>query len=149
MAPNNPSGSAISDTNRNLDRNLSRFDGMIGSGIFSVPGFVVVELNNSVGLTILLFVMGAIVSLFGVLAYCELGTMRPVSGGEKEYLDFAFPNAKKLFAFLFTQSMVWIIRPGACAADAISFGQFSIYSFTGTLFQLQIRGIFSCSKSSF
>jgi amino acid transporter len=27
--------------------------------------------------------------------------------------------------------MVWLMRPGACAADSISFGQFTIYSFTG------------------
>ena len=121
-----------------FERHLTRFDGImlcvgmiIGSGVFSVPGLILNELNNSVGLVILMYIVGAIVSVFGVLAYIELGTMRPVSGGEKEYLEYAFPKVKKLFAFSFTQTMVWLMRPTACAADSISFGQFIIYSFTG------------------
>ena len=61
---------------------------------------------GSVGMTVLVIIMGALVSLFGTWAYCELGTMRPISGGEKEYLDYAFPKTKGLYAFAFTQSMV-------------------------------------------
>jgi L-type amino acid transporter 9 len=61
---------------------------MIGSGIFSTPG-VVYSNVNSIGATICIFILGAVVSACGLYAYVELGTMRPVSGGEKEYLDYA------------------------------------------------------------
>jgi amino acid transporter len=81
---------------------------VIGSGIFAVPATILGNVG-SVGMTIGIFIIGALVSIFGTLAYCELGCMRPVSGGDKEYLDLAYPKPKGLLPFLFTQSIVRII----------------------------------------
>jgi amino acid transporter len=47
----------------------------IGSGIFSVPAIILGEVG-SVGMTILSFMMGSLIALFGALAYCEWGCMR-------------------------------------------------------------------------
>ena len=57
-------------------------------------------------MVIVLFFVGAIVALFGTWAYVELGCMRPVSGGDKEYLAYAFPKSNYFFSFAFSQSMV-------------------------------------------
>jgi amino acid transporter len=97
---------------RTLPRTMGYFSGtmlcvgmIIGSGIFSTPA-IILGLVGSIGMTFVIFAIGALVSFFGVLAYCELGCMRPYSGGEKEYLDYCFPHPKALLSFLFTQCMV-------------------------------------------
>ncbi len=46
-----------------------------------------------------MFIVGALVSLAGVWAYTELGCMRPYSGGEKEYLEYANQKTRGLFAY--------------------------------------------------
>ena len=73
----------------------------IGAGIFIVQGLLVQSLGSP-GLVIVMFLIGGVVSLFGTWAYVELGCMRPISGGPKEYLDLAFPKPKAFMAFVFS-----------------------------------------------
>ena len=73
----------------------------IEGGIFIVQGILLQELGSP-GLVIIMFLIGGVVSLFGTWAYVELGCMRPISGGPKEYLDLAFPKPKAFMAFVFT-----------------------------------------------
>ena len=63
---------------RNLPRTMGYFSGtmlcvgmMIGSGIFSTPAIILGEVG-SVGMTFIIFVIGAVVSLCGVWAYIWL-----------------------------------------------------------------------------
>jgi APA family basic amino acid/polyamine antiporter len=58
---------------------------MIGSGIFLVPNLVARELHSSSAI-ILMWVLTGILSLFGALAYAELGSMIPATGGQYIYL---------------------------------------------------------------
>jgi amino acid permease len=51
----------------------------IGAGIFLVQGIILNEVG-SVGMVIVLFAVGAVVSMFGACAYVELGCMLPISG---------------------------------------------------------------------
>jgi amino acid transporter len=83
---------------------------VIGSGIFTAP-VIILGYVGSVGMTLVVFLFGSLVAICGTAGYVELGCIRPVSGGEREYLDFAFPKMKGSISFCFTQSMViffWI-----------------------------------------
>lgn len=54
---------------------------VIGSGIFATPGAIVRSVG-SVGITLVLWVVGALVSWFGLVVTLEYGCMLPRSGGE-------------------------------------------------------------------
>ena len=55
---------------------------VIGSGIFATPG-VIVKSVGSVGLSLSLWVLGAVIAACGLAVTLEYGTMLPRSGGEK------------------------------------------------------------------
>ncbi|KAJ2034450.1 hypothetical protein IW146_003940 [Coemansia sp. RSA 922] len=120
-----------------LERKLGLWSGMaivvgsiIGSGIFSSPALIL-ESVGSVGMSMMVWVIGAIVSLCGCAAYMELGTMLPRSGGEKEYLDVAFPKPRALLPFVFCLSIIAISFPSGLAADAVVTGVYFVYSASG------------------
>jgi len=54
---------------------------VIGSGIFATPG-VIVQSVGSVGLTLMLWIAGALISWFGLAISLEYGCMLPRSGGD-------------------------------------------------------------------
>ena len=47
---------------------------MIGSGIFSTPAKIL-KLSGSVGMSLILWLVGGLLTLCGTLCYVELGTM--------------------------------------------------------------------------
>lgn len=104
----------IGSSNGKLPRTIGFFTGTmicvgssVGSGIFSVPAIILGEVG-SVGMTIICFLLASMIAFFGTLAYCEMGCMRPVSGGEKEYLDYAFKKPKQMLSYMFVTSAVRI-----------------------------------------
>jgi amino acid permease len=62
---------------------------VIGSGIFATPGAIVKSVG-SVGLTLVLWIVGALVSACGLAVALEYGCMLPRSGGQKVYLEFTY-----------------------------------------------------------
>jgi hypothetical protein len=54
---------------------------VIGSGIFATPGAIVRSVG-SVGITLLLWIAGALISWLGLAISLEYGCMLPRSGGE-------------------------------------------------------------------
>ncbi|KAJ1987496.1 hypothetical protein GGI25_006420 [Coemansia spiralis] len=120
-----------------LEQRLGLWSGMaivigtiIGSGIFSTPSFIL-DAVGSVGMSMAVWVIGAAVSVCGCAAYMELGTMLPRSGGEKEYLDTAYPRPRALLPFLFCLSSIFICGPSALAADSVVTGTYFLYAATG------------------
>jgi amino acid transporter len=103
---------------------------IIGSGIFSTPALVLQQVGSP-GMSVLLWAIGGLICLFGTLAYVEWGLLTPKSGGEKAYLDHAFPHPKRLASFAFCFTSMVLIRPGACAADAIVAGSYVMYAIHG------------------
>lgn len=55
---------------------------VIGSGIFATPG-AIFKGTGSVGMTLVLWVVGAIIAWFGLAVSLEYGCMLPRSGGHK------------------------------------------------------------------
>src|ERR1700686_3927449 len=77
---------------------------MIGTGIFLKPAEMARD-AGSVGIVFAAWVVGDVLSLFGALAYAELGAAIPEAGGEYAYLRRAFGP---VWGFLFgwTHSIV-------------------------------------------
>lgn len=103
----------------------------IGSGIFRVPSSVAGEVGT-VGAVALLWVVGALVALFGALTLAELAALFPRSGGIYVYLREAYGPVP---AFLFGWTELLVIRPSALGALAIIFA-----SYTGNFIPLGVTG---------
>lgn len=94
--------------------------GVIGAGIFLTPSTV--ARNTSSGIEVLiLWTLGGLLTLAGVLCYAELGARRPQAGGIYVYLREAFGL---LPAFLFGWTMALINYPGSVAAVATMFARY-------------------------
>lgn len=63
---------------------------MIGSGIFYLGSYVLMRSGYSMGLALLCWIIGGIVSLLGGLCFAELGAADPKAGGMSVYLSKAY-----------------------------------------------------------
>ncbi len=89
----------------------------IGSGIFYIGSYVLMRTGMSLGLSLLAWVIGGIVSLLGGLCLAELGAAMPKAGGMTVYLNEAY---HPIVGFLCGFSS-WVIGgPGSIAAIAIA-----------------------------
>ncbi|MEX2285421.1 MAG: amino acid permease [Gemmatimonadota bacterium] len=93
----------------------------IGSGIFRVPASVA-EQVGTVGAIALLWLVGAMVAVFGALTLAELAALYPRSGGIYVFLREAYGP---LPAFLFGWTELLVIRPSALGALAILFAEYT------------------------
>jgi len=94
--------------------------GVIGAGIFRTPATVAERTSSGLPLLVL-WVLGGLLTLAGVLCYAELGSRRPYAGGIYLYLREAFGM---LPAFLFGWTMALINYPGSVAAVATTFADY-------------------------
>ncbi len=91
---------------------------MIGTGIFTSLGFQVLELRTGFAL-LFLWLLGGITSLIGAMAYAELGTAMPRSGGEYHFLSRIYHPALG-FISGWISFIVGFAAPAAAAATALS-----------------------------
>ncbi|MDP9267904.1 MAG: amino acid permease [Acidobacteriota bacterium] len=95
---------------------------IIGSGIFRVPGTMMLAVGSA-KYVYLAWLVGGILSFFGALTFAELGAMRPQSGGEYVYIRDAYGP---LPGFLYCWSWFVVAKPASIAtvttglADALS-----------------------------
>ncbi|HEX7052213.1 MAG TPA: amino acid permease [Longimicrobiales bacterium] len=92
----------------------------IGSGIFRVPSTVAGDVG-AVGALALLWVVGALVALFGALTLAELAGLFPRSGGIYVFIREAYGPVP---AFLFGWTELVVIRPSALGAIAMIFAAY-------------------------
>jgi amino acid transporter len=98
---------------------------VIGSGIFATPGTIVKSVG-SVGLTLVLWVVGAIIAGCGLSISLEYGCMLPRSGGEKVYLEFTYRHPRFLASTLVAVQAVVL---GFTASNCIVFAQYVLFAF--------------------
>jgi basic amino acid/polyamine antiporter, APA family len=93
---------------------------VIGSGIFVLPNLIARNLPSSTAI-LMTWVGAGVLSLFGALAYAELGAMIPATGGQYIYLREAFGP---LCAFVCGWTFMLAVLSGGSAWLAVTF---SIY----------------------
>jgi APA family basic amino acid/polyamine antiporter len=98
------------------DLTLLVFGNVIGSGIFIVPS-VVLRQSGSVSVALAVWLIGGVLSLFGALAYAELGAMDQSAGGLYAYIRDGFGSFP---AFLFGWTMFFGIGGGSIAALTVA-----------------------------
>ncbi|KAG2067149.1 amino acid transporter [Suillus decipiens] len=90
---------------------------IIGTGIFSTPSSILSSVG-SVGASLMLWVLGFLLSFCGLFIWLEFGTMFPRSGGEKVYLEAVYRKPKYLATVVFAANAILL---GFTASGCIVF----------------------------
>ncbi|KAF9528470.1 amino acid transporter [Crepidotus variabilis] len=90
---------------------------IIGTGIFSTPSSILMSVG-SIGASLMLWVLGFVLSFCGLFVWLEYGTMFPRSGGEKVYLEVVYEKPKFLVTVIFAVNAIVL---GFTAAGCIVF----------------------------
>src|SRR4030081_46960 len=99
-----------------LDSVLLLVSGIIGSSIFLTAKDIAGPVPQPM-LFLLVWVIGGVVSLFGCVAFAELGSMFPESGGQYVYLREAYGD---LVAFLYGWMLFSVANGGTKGALSVS-----------------------------
>src|ERR1700688_1773170 len=91
---------------------------VIVSGIFLTPGLIQRQVGGSVGYSLLVWLLGGVLSLLGALTYAELAAANPEAGGLYCYIRDAFG---RMPAFLYGWSLLLVIASATIAALAHAF----------------------------
>ncbi len=96
---------------------------VIGSSIFMKPATMAAQLGSPY-LIILVWVVAGLISMFGAMAFAELGTMFPETGGQYVYLRYAFGD---LVGYLYGWSSMAVINTAAIASIAFVSASYAGY----------------------
>ena len=99
-----------------LDSVLLLVSGIIGSSIFLTAKDIAVPLPNPT-LFFLVWILGGVISLCACVAFAELGSMYPDSGGQYIYLREAYGD---LVAFLYGWMLFTVANGGTIAALSVA-----------------------------
>jgi len=94
---------------------------VIGSGIFRAPGPLLRQVDGSVGLALLVWTAGGVLSLLGALTYAELAASNPEAGGLYCYIRDGFG---RMSAFSYGWCLFLVIASGSVAALARVFSEY-------------------------
>ena len=108
-----------------LDSTMINAGTMIASAIFIVPATIALHAQGS-ALTVIVWVVGGLVSLMGALAIAELGAAMPEAGGQCVYLRAAYGP---VWGFLYGWGAFMVINTASIAAIAVAFAQYLGYFF--------------------
>lgn len=94
---------------------------VVGSAIFETPALVAANAGSPSNV-ILVWSLGAVISILGALCYAELASTFPHTGGDYHYLHRAYGRD---VAFLFAWARMTVIQTGSIALIAFVFGDYA------------------------
>ncbi|KIK91291.1 hypothetical protein PAXRUDRAFT_149821 [Paxillus rubicundulus Ve08.2h10] len=100
------------------------FNGVIGTGVFAGAS-IVLNSSGSVGMTFVMWILGALVAAAGTAVYIELGTGLPRSGGEKVYLEYIYRRPAFMTSCVYA---LYGILSGWIAVPSIAFGEYALHA---------------------
>ncbi|KAI2617887.1 amino acid transporter [Hypoxylon sp. NC1633] len=93
---------------------------MIGTGVFSTPSSIFAA-TGSVGVSIILWVIGGLLTFCGLSVFLEFGLAIPLSGGEKNYLERVYRHPRYLASCVLAAQMILL---GFSSGNALAFGRY-------------------------
>lgn len=93
---------------------------VLGTGIFALPSHILREVGTT-WLALAIWLLGAVLSYLGLQIYLEFGCVLPRSGGEKTYLEFAYPRPRWLAS---TVVAVWVVLGSVSSNNFIVFAKY-------------------------
>lgn len=122
------------------------FNRMVGTGIFATPSSIV-GLSGSVGLALIIWVVGMLIAFAGQLVYLEFGTTIPRNGGEKNYLEYVYRRPKYLVTSMYA---VYIVLLGWAGGNSVVFGEYILHAANVEVTRWNQRGVgLACITTAF
>lgn len=119
--PDTTSFGEIGEKNITLLHGIGLIVGLqIGSGIFSSPGVVVAN-TQSVGASLVVWLVSGLLGWTGASSFAELGSSMPLNGGAQAYLAYAYGP---LVSYLFAWTAISALRPGGNAVISLIFAEY-------------------------
>ncbi|KAG8164065.1 hypothetical protein KVR01_005983 [Diaporthe batatas] len=97
---------------------------MIGTGIFSTPSGIFAS-TGSVGISIILWLIGGILTFAGLSVFLEFGLAIPRSGGEKNYLERVYRHPRYLATCVLASQMILL---GFSSGNSLAFGRYVLFA---------------------
>ncbi|CAM1502597.1 Fc.00g073730.m01.CDS01 [Cosmosporella sp. VM-42] len=88
--------------------------------VFSTPSSIFAA-TRSVGISVMLWVIGGIITFFGLSVFLEFGLAIPRSGGEKNYLERVYRQPRYLATCVLASQMILL---GFSSGNALAFGRY-------------------------
>ncbi|KAF8799568.1 APC amino acid permease [Phlegmacium glaucopus] len=102
------------------------FNRVIGTGIYATPSNIL-HSSGSVGVALVMWLVGAFIAACGTAVYIELGTGLPRNGGEKNYLEYIYRRPKFMVTCTFiAYTLIMASHPiitGTATANSIVFSE--------------------------
>ncbi|KAF4459611.1 amino acid permease [Fusarium albosuccineum] len=129
-----------------LSASMLIFNRVIGTGIFATPS-AILALTGSPGLSLIMWLVGAIIAGAGTAVYLEWGTGIPKNGGEKNYLEFIYRKPKFLVTVMYA---AYIILMGWASGNSVVFGEYILHAANKEVDRWNQRGIgLACITAAF
>ncbi|KEY71173.1 hypothetical protein S7711_02287 [Stachybotrys chartarum IBT 7711] len=97
---------------------------MIGTGIFSTPSGIFAA-TGSVGISLMLWLVGGVLTFCGLSVFLEFGLAIPLSGGEKNYLERVYRRPRYLATCVLASQMILL---GFSSGNALAFGRYVLFA---------------------
>ncbi|EKD19507.1 high-affinity methionine permease [Drepanopeziza brunnea f. sp. 'multigermtubi' MB_m1] len=122
------------------------FNRMVGTGIFATPSSIV-ALSGSVGLSLLIWVVGIVIAFAGAFVFLEFGTGMPRNGGEKNYLEYVFTRPRFLVTAMYASNVMLL---GWAGSNSVVFGEYILHAAGVEVDRWNQRGVgVACVTSAF
>ncbi|TDL24519.1 amino acid transporter [Rickenella mellea] len=102
------------------------FNRIIGSGIYATPA-VILKASGSVGMSLVVWTVGALVAAAGTAVYIELGTGLPRSGGEKNYLEYIYRRPRFFATCMYSMYALFLCFS---SANCVVFAEYVLNAFS-------------------